>query len=127
MKTENEIRAEQGTLPKAEIGEVRSFGKKVYKKSQKGWQSLQQEVIDYFEFCEIEVSPVFSLEDFCNQTGLASQTAHVLLCNMEHEEIQELIANGQYDQFDMYDSSQFNDSYHDVMEQLGLGDLDGDE
>lgn len=88
---------------------------------------LQQEVINYFEFCEIEVSPSFNLSEFCAYTGLSAKTAHALLCNMEHEEVQELIANGQYDQFDMYDSSQFNDSYHDVMDGLNVDDWSDEE
>lgn len=87
-------------------------------------QQYYDEVQNYFEeMCGITLNG-FSFRDFCIETGLLANQALTLLCNMEHEEVQELIANGQYDQFDMWDSSQFNDSYYDVMEQLGLGDED---
>jgi len=83
------------------------------------------EIKEYFETYGYSLTDKFNLVEFSENVDLPIKTCVVLLCNMETGEVMTDIANGDYDTFDAWDETQFNDSYYDFMEQLGLEtDLD---
>ena len=46
--------------------------------------------------------------------------AAVLLCNLEDTKVMSDVAKGMYNSFDLDDPGQFNDSYDDMRNDLGL-------
>lgn len=79
-----------------------------------------KEVIEYFASHEIKMTDKFSLEKFRLYHDLILNDATVLLCNLEEEKIMNDIANGDYTSFNMDNPIQFNDSYDDMMIDLGF-------
>ena len=80
----------------------------------------------YFEEYGIPVTNKFDLKKFSKNEGLDQNTLSILLCNMDSDKVMIDIANGDYDSFNIEDSSQFNDSYEDMLNDLGFGNDDED-
>lgn len=64
----------------------------------------------------------FDFKDFYKTVGLEKDDAKIFLCNLEDEDIMKEIAAGDYENFDIWDRNIFNDSYDDMMEDLGYDD-----
>lgn len=84
-----------------------------------------QDILDYFEFNGIDTTNhhcTYMVAEIANKFNLTQEQIAVLMCNLEDEETMKELVNGDFDVFDPWDESQFNDGYWDVMEQLGLSD-----
>lgn len=81
---------------------------------------------EYFEEYGIPITNKFDLKKFSKNEGLDQNTLAILLCNMDSDKVMTDIANGDYDSFNIEDSSQFNDSYEDMLNDLGFGNDDED-
>jgi hypothetical protein len=71
----------------------------------------------------VKLSPKFNLTAFANSfRGIKGSTkkAAVLLCNLEDTKVMSDVAKGKYNSFDLDDPGQFNDSYDDMRNDLGL-------
>ena len=78
------------------------------------------EIAEYFADYGVKLSPKFDLKAFAKNIQQSPKKAAVLLCNMEDKYAMKDIAMGIYDSFDMFDESQFNDSYDDMMQDLNI-------
>jgi hypothetical protein len=78
------------------------------------------ELIEYFKEYGVSITSKFSLKDMSEEVGLDEEDLLILLQNMEDKKVMRDIAKGNYSSFDSYSSSQFNDSYEDMMNDLGL-------
>lgn len=95
----------------------------VYKKrDMESIEDRTEQIKEYFQDYNEDIYSfdVFNLVEFAEYVGLTCEQAHVLLVNMEDDQVMSDIAKGNYDTFDQYDENQFNDGYEDTMEQLGL-------
>lgn len=106
-------------------------GKKEDKSSEalsKEEKEYTQDIKDYFQdIADIEVSSNFSLKSIAKQHGLDTSTISTLLCNLEDTDVMADIAAGNYNSFDIEDSSQFNDGYYGIMEDLGLSNEEDED
>jgi hypothetical protein len=94
-------------------------------------KKLQEEVIEYFTDYDVEFpltgdstteSPYkFSFKAFRKEHGLTKMQAVTFLCNLEDTSVMNEIAEGKYDGFSISDSTLFNDSYHEMYENLLKG------
>ena len=75
----------------------------------------REEISDYYD---IELTSSFSLDAFAKAEGLSVEEAVMVLVNLEDEDVMKKIASGDYTTFDLYDDSQFNDMYDDMMYDL---------
>ena len=78
------------------------------------------EIAEYFADYGVKLSPKFDLKAFAKNIQQSPKKAAVLLCNMEDKYAMKDIAMGIYDSFDLDDPGQFNDSYDDMRNDLGL-------
>ncbi len=78
----------------------------------------REEISDYFFDYDIELTSSFSLDAFAKAEGLSVEEAVMVLVNLEDEDVMKKIASGDYTTFDLYDDSQFNDMYDDMMYDL---------
>lgn len=83
-------------------------------------QQREQEVRDYFQEYGNPLPANFSLTKFAKTKGYTVYEAGVLLCNLEDESIMSDIAAGNYNTLDVDNERQFNDSYYDMMSELGF-------
>jgi hypothetical protein len=93
-------------------------------------EALQQ-VLSYFEEQGIDTSiTTFNIELLALWHGITVYQAMVLCCNLEDIETMEELIRGEGIQawytFDPWDAAIFNDSYEDIMEQIGLSEEDDD-
>jgi len=80
-------------------------------------------IAEYFADYGVKLSPKFNLTVFANSfRGIegSPKKAAVLLCNLEDTKVMDDIAKGKYKSFDLDDPGQFNDSYDDMRNDLGL-------
>lgn len=82
--------------------------------------SEEKDIIQYFKDYDVEITPKFKLADFAKFIGFTVSDATTLLVNMEDDKVMKDIAIGNYKTFDTDDRSQFNDSYEDMIEDLGI-------
>ena len=68
----------------------------------------------------IKLTSAFDLNKFAKFIQQSPDTAATLICNLEDVEVMKDVARGNYRTFDMYDSNQFNDSYDDMVDDLGI-------
>jgi hypothetical protein len=78
------------------------------------------EIAEYFADYGVKLSPKFDLKAFAKSIQQSPKKAAILLCNMEDKYAMKDIAIGIYDSFNLDDPSQFNDSYDDMRNDLGL-------
>ena len=81
------------------------------------------EIAEYFADYGVKLSPKFNLTAFANSfRGIkgSPKKAAVLLCNLEDTKVMSDVAKGKYNSFDLDDPGQFNDSYDDMRNDLGL-------
>jgi len=79
---------------------------------------LREEVQEHFESYNIFLSDAFSIIECAIMISETPEVTTTLLCNLEDEGIMTEISHGNYEHFDIYDSSIFNDGYEDMMDQL---------
>ena len=80
----------------------------------------REEISDYFFDYGIKLTSSFNLDAFAKAEGLSVEEAVTVLVNLENEDVMKDIASGDYSTFDLYDDSQFNDMYDDMMYDLQL-------
>lgn len=85
------------------------------------------QIEEYFDDYGIVISDKFNLKKFANSEGLDQNTLAILICNLEDEKVMKDIAKGNYNTFDAFDSTQFNDDYEDMMSDLGMYEDDEDD
>ena len=87
-----------------------------------------KEVLEYFEDYDVDTTNnVLDLEQLALENELALEELTTLLCNLEDTEVMQQLVEGRMDTFNMWDRSQFNDSYGCIMFDLGYGDEDDDD
>lgn len=84
-----------------------------------------RDLLKYFKEAGIPLSPQFSIEKMSTATDIDKKSLLVLLQNLEDRSVMKDISKGNYKSFDVYDSSQFNDSYDDMVDDLGLDSDEG--
>lgn len=107
-----------------------SLGKRLKLKSGKIFENVEsvtEEVKNYFEFYDIEMSGSFNIEEMSEKTKLTVVELECFLCNLEDDKVMKDIASGNYESFDPWDSNQFNDGYYDVLDDLGYGEDEDDD
>lgn len=82
--------------------------------------SAIQEITEYFKDAGHPLSHDLNLQELADENNLTLYQTHVALCNLEDSDVMEQIAEGNYMIFDINDRDQFNDSYIDMMIDLGL-------
>jgi NRPS condensation-like uncharacterized protein len=83
-------------------------------------QEINESVLSYFaDFDIINEETTFDILAMSEAVNIPVNDLHILLCNLEDEEIMQDIVDGEYYTFDAHDEHQFNDAYLDIMEQLG--------
>lgn len=92
--------------------------------SKKRKNKNEQEVAEYFEDSNIELSDKFSIKEFQKENDLSSKEAVIFLVNLEDKDVMSDIARGDYDSFDIWNSNIFNDDYESIMEDLGYSEED---
>lgn len=83
-------------------------------------------VADYFEGYGVQITPSFNLQALATKLKMPQQVVATLLVNLEDDAIMKDIAQGKYDTFKPFDSSQFNDEYETVAQQVRLNKYMGD-
>ena len=78
------------------------------------------EIAEYFQDYGVKLSPTFDLKVFAKYIQQSPKKAAVLLCNLEDIKVMKAVAKGIYDSIDIFDDSQFNDSYKDMMRDLRI-------
>lgn len=75
---------------------------------------------DYFSDYDVTLTSSFNLEKFAKYIQQDKQEAETLLLNLEDDTVMEDIAKGKYTTFDMFEPTQFNDEYEQMMDDLGI-------
>lgn len=97
-----------------------------YKKLKESMENTTDQIADHFADYDVTLTPAFDLNKFAAGVCPDISKATTLLFNLEDTSVMQDIAVGNYSSFDMYDKNQFNDSYEDMMSDLGWGDNDGE-
>lgn len=85
------------------------------------------EIADYFSTFDKNITKSFNLRKFADLEEVPYEKLTIMLCNLEDEKVMSDIAKGNYNTFDAFDSTQFNDDYEDMMSDLGMSEDDEDE
>jgi hypothetical protein len=83
-------------------------------------ESESRELIKYFKAAGAPLTPQFNLKKMSAAVGMDANTLLMVLQNLEDKNVLKDISKGSYTSFDIYDSSQFNDSYNDMIDDLDL-------
>lgn len=89
---------------------------------------LLQEVHTYFQQYDIDTTN--SQLNIISQAGFHNLTEDqicILMCNLENVEVMQDLVDGDPYSFDPFDSGDFNDSYEDMMDDMGLWSDDDDD
>lgn len=94
----------------------------VLKEGKKKKSTTPSDVEEYFADYNAPLTEKFDFKDFYKTVELKKDDAKIFLCNLEDEDVMKEIAAGDYENFDIWDRNIFNDSYDDMMEDLGYDD-----
>ncbi len=78
------------------------------------------DIEDYFLNYDVQVTSTFNLASFAEYIQQNQEDAETLLLNLEDEKVMNDIAKGNYETFDMFEPTQFNDEYEQMMDDLGI-------
>jgi hypothetical protein len=81
-----------------------------------------KELNDYFEEYDVKITKKFDykecLSTLASTWNYTEKQIETMLFNLEDSSVMQDIADGDYESFDPSDSSQFNDSYEDMMDEI---------
>lgn len=86
-------------------------------------QTYQKDVVEYLQDLleDNQVQDVkLDIVQLAQHTDLTLENICALMCNVEDVELAKEVLSGDYSNIDVYDEVYFNDSYYDLMHQLGL-------
>ena len=89
--------------------------------SDEEYEELSNECIGYLEdLCGWDEDwSNFDLEEMSNELDIDPRKLTVFICNLEDEKVaREILEDGEYDNFDIHDSSIFNDGYSDIISDM---------